>query len=104
MTKCDFNQATPFEPTSIGEVIKDELAACSMSPSELSELTGIQKSVLNDVIEGKRALTSEMALLLAKTFGVSAAYLMNIQTQYELDFAKQKRTKRNKTASPSVKS
>lgn len=73
----------------MGEVIKDELSARNMRQSELSELTGIQKSILSDVIKGKRSLTPEMALLLENALGISAAYLMNIQTQYELDCAKQ---------------
>ncbi len=89
MTKFSFNQAVPFEATHVGEVIKDELAARNMKQSELSELTGIQKSILNDVIKGKRSLTPEMALLLENALGISATFLMNIQTQYELDRAKQ---------------
>ena len=89
MTKFSFNQAVPFEATHVGEVIKDELAARNMKQSELSELTGIQKSILNDVIKGKRSLTPEMALLLEKALNISATFLMNIQTQYELDCAKQ---------------
>lgn len=51
MTKFSFNQAVPFEATHVGEVIKDELSARNMKQSELSELTGIQKSILNDVIK-----------------------------------------------------
>jgi HTH-type transcriptional regulator/antitoxin HigA len=55
MTKFSFNQAVPFEATHVGEVIKDELSARNMKQSELSELTGIQKSILNDVIKGNRS-------------------------------------------------
>lgn len=89
MTKYSFNQAVPYEATHVGEVIKDELSARNMKQSELSELTGIQKSILNDVIKGKRSLTPEMALLLENALNISASFLMNIQTQYELDCAKQ---------------
>lgn len=88
MTKFSFNHAVPFEATHVGEVIKDELSARNMKQSELSKLTGIQKPILNDVIKGKRSLTPEMALLLENALGISAKYLMNIQTQYELDCAK----------------
>lgn len=89
MTKYSFNQAVPFEATHVGEVIKGELAARNMKQSELSKLTGIQKSNLNDVINGKRALTPEMALLIGNALGISAEFLMNIQTQYDLYAAKQ---------------
>lgn len=88
MTKFSFNQAVPFEATHVGEVIKDELSARNMKQSELSELTGIQKSILNDVIKGKRSLTPEMALLLENALDISSTFLMSIQTQYELDCAK----------------
>ena len=88
MTKFSFNQAVPFEATHVGEVIKDELSARDMKQSELSGLTGIQRPILNDVIKGKRSLTPEMALLLEKALNISATFLMQVQTQYELDSAK----------------
>lgn len=88
MTKFSFNQAVPFEATHVGEMIKDELAARNMKQSELSELTGIQKPILNDVIKGKRSLTPEMALLLGNALGISPEFLMNVQMQYELNCAK----------------
>lgn len=88
MTKFRFNQAVPFEATHVGETIKDEIAARNMKQSELAELTGIQKSILNDVIKGKRAITPEMALLLENALKIPATLLMKIQTQYELDCAR----------------
>ena len=78
MTKFSFNQAVPFEATHVGEVIKDELSARNMKQSELSELTGIQKSILNDVIKGKRSLTYLMACLLENSLGISVSYFMYI--------------------------
>lgn len=88
MIKFSLNQATPFEATRVGELIKDELAARNMKQSELATLTGIQKPILNDVIKGKRSLTPEMALLIENALGISAILLMNIQTQYKLDCAR----------------
>lgn len=66
MTKYSFNNAHPFEATHVGEVINEELIARGMRQSELSRLTGIQKSILNNIIEGKRGLTSEVALKLER--------------------------------------
>lgn len=90
MTKFNFNDAVPFEATHVGEVIKDELSARNMRQSDLAKLTGIHRSILNNVINGKRALTPQMALLIEDALGLSATYLMNVQTQYELDCARQK--------------
>ena len=88
MTKYNFNNAVPFVTTHAGEVIKDELSARGMKQSELSALTGIQKTILNDVIKGRRSLTAEMALLIENAIGVPAPYLMELQKQYELDVHK----------------
>ena len=88
MTEYNFNQAVPFEATHVGEVIKDELAARNMKQSELSELTGIQRPILNDIIKGKRSLTPEMALLLESALDIPASFFMNIQMQYQLDRAR----------------
>lgn len=92
MTNYNFNQATPFEFTRVGELIKDELVARNMSPGDLSRLTGIQRFTLDDVIKGKRSLTPDMALLLEKALGIPASLFLNIQTQCKLDNAKQNET------------
>lgn len=89
MTNYNFNQAIPFEATRVGELIKDELAARNIKPSDLSRLTGIQLFTLDDVIKGKRSLTPDMALLLEKALGIPASLFLNIQTQCETDSAKQ---------------
>ena len=88
MNRINLNNVTPFEATHVGETIKDELSAINMKQSELAELTGIQKPILNDIIKGKRSLTSEMALLIEKAIGIPSSFLMNMQLQYELDCAK----------------
>jgi len=88
MNNIYLNDATPFEATHVGEAIKDELSARNMKQSELAELTGIQKPILNDIIKGKRSLTSEMALLIEEAIDIPASFLMNLQIQYDLDCAK----------------
>jgi Plasmid maintenance system antidote protein len=57
-----------------------------MKQSELSELTGIPKSLLDDVIQGKCPLTPEIALELGEVFGISAAYLMNYPVAIRIRF------------------
>ena len=47
MAKFSLNQAVPFESTQVGEVIRDELEARDMKQSELSDITGIHRSILN---------------------------------------------------------
>lgn len=88
MAKFSLNQAVPFESTQVGEVIRDELEARDMKQSELSDITGIQRSILNNVIKGKRALTPEMAVLIEAALDIPAYVLMNIQSQDGLNKAR----------------
>lgn len=88
MSRYNFNDATPFEATSVGELLKDELNAREMTQSDLAKLTGIQRSILNDVIKGRRALTPEMAVIFEKVLDIEAAFFLNLQTQYEIDQAR----------------
>lgn len=72
----------------VGGVIVERLDGIKKSQSEVCDITGISKSVLNDVIKGKRNLTAEMAVLLESAIGISADYLMTIQYQNELEKAR----------------
>lgn len=72
----------------VGRVIVDRLDNLRKSQSEVCDITGISKSVLNDVIKGKRNLTAEMAVLLESAIGISADHLMTIQYQNELEKAR----------------
>ena len=72
----------------MGGVIVERLDGLKKSQSEVCDITGISKSVLNDVIKGKRNLTAEMAVLLESAIGISADHLMTIQCQNELEKAR----------------
>lgn len=78
---------TPFEATHPGEMIKDELVARGMTQKQLAAETGIQPSVLSEVINGKRNVSLSMAVALDKAFGIPADIWMNLQTNYNLDAA-----------------
>lgn len=81
-------QHVPFEATHVGEFIKDELIARGMKQSELSHLTGIQRSILCDIIKGKRGITAEMSLLFEKALDIPAYIFMNAQANYEINKAR----------------
>ena len=42
---------------------------------------------INEIVHGNRAVTADTALRLAKFFGTSAQFWLNLQTQYDLDLA-----------------
>lgn len=77
----------PFEATHPGELIKDELKERGLTQKRLSEITGIQASVISETITGKRSISLNMAIALEKALGIPADMWMNLQTQYNLDTA-----------------
>ncbi len=83
------NNLTPFVATHPGEVIKDELEYRGISQRKLAEATGIAYSVLNEVLNGKRALSTDYALLTGKAMDIDAEFLIRMQTDYDMQTAKQ---------------
>ncbi|HEY5880457.1 MAG TPA: HigA family addiction module antitoxin [Nakamurella sp.] len=42
---------------------------------------------MNEIVHGKRGISADTALRLAKYFGTSAQFWLNLQTHYDLDLA-----------------
>ena len=82
------NNLTPFIPTHPGEVVKDEIEYRGISQRNLAETTGISYSVLNEVLNGKRAMTTDYALLIGKALDIDAEFLVRMQAKYDMDLAK----------------
>lgn len=70
-----------------GEFIANELKARGMTQRELSELTEINLSVLNEIIKGKKSISAENATLFEKVLNISSELLLRAQNIYELDLA-----------------
>ena len=81
-------------PTHPGEILLEEfLKPRDMTQSQLSEKLQIPLQRVNSVINGKRSVTPETAILLARFFATTAEFWMNLQTQYELWFAERAMSK-----------
>ena len=78
------NNLKPFQPTHPGEVLKDELEYRGISQRGLARQMGISYSVLNEVLNGKRALNTELALMMEAALGVDAAPLLAMQNEYDM--------------------
>lgn len=89
MAIYNFNQAVPFEPTTVGELLKDELSARGMKVCQLSKLSGIPKWTLTEIINNKHILTLRTATQLENVLGIKAYFFLNIQKDYQ-DFKKRK--------------
>ena len=82
------NNLLPFEPTHPGELIMDELEARNMTQAKLAENIGVSPSLLNEIIKGKRAVNTEMALMLEAAIDLPADMLLNMQSAYNMQMAK----------------
>jgi addiction module HigA family antidote len=75
-------------PSHPGEILLEEfLRPREMTQSELSEKLEIPLQRVNSIVNGKRGVTPETAILLARFFETTAEFWMNLQTQYDLWFA-----------------
>lgn len=71
-----------------GEMIKDEIEYRGISQKALAQEIGLPTSVLNEVLNGKRAVTTEYALLLEAALGIEADLWLNMQSDYNKRVAK----------------
>ena len=73
------------EPTHAGEILKEEfLIPLGMTQSQLARALHTSFRAINELVNGKRGITTEMALRLAKYFGTSPQLWLNLQNQYDL--------------------
>ena len=77
-----------FCPTHPGDILKEELEARKVSQRSFAKQVGMSYSVLNELLNGKRPLTPSTALLFEAALGISADMLMNIQTRYNMQTAR----------------
>ena len=78
---------TPIHP---GEILADELEAIGLSAKRLADLVRVLPNRLDQILAGKRRIAADPALRLARYFGTSAEFWMNLQTAYDLDLARQR--------------
>ena len=71
-----------------GEVLKDELEARHIPQRSFAKQVNMSYSVLNEILNGRRPLTTNTALLFEAALDVPADALMNMQTKYNLQTAR----------------
>jgi addiction module HigA family antidote len=69
-----------------GEVLDQEfLAPMGLSQNALARAIGVPPRRINEIVLGKRAISADTALRLARAFGTSAEFWMNLQASYDLE-------------------
>ena len=71
-----------FYATHPGEVLKDELEAHGISQRKFAESIGMGYSVLNEILNGKRSVTTTSALMFEAALDIPADSLLKLQMGY----------------------
>lgn len=72
-----------------GEILLEALQDRQMTQSELSQRLGRPLKTINEIVNGKAAITPETAIQLERTLGISARFWTNLETQYRDTLARQ---------------
>jgi addiction module HigA family antidote len=78
-----------FDPVHPGVVLaEDFLKGLEISQYRLAKGISVSARRINEIVQGKRSITADTALRLAKFFGMEAQFWMNLQSHYDLEIAK----------------
>ncbi len=75
------NHTTPIHP---GKVLQDELEEIGISRSQFAAHIGVLPKTINEICNGRRGISTEMAWKLSKAIGASPLFWMNLQNNWEL--------------------
>jgi addiction module HigA family antidote len=79
-----------LKPITPGEVLLEEfLNPLGISQSKLARDLSVSVGRVNDIVQGKRAITADTALRLSDYFNMTPEFWMNLQNHYDLKLAKQ---------------
>jgi addiction module HigA family antidote len=80
---------TVMEPVHPGEILYEEfLAPLSLSQYQLSKEINVPPRRINEIVHGQRRITADTALRLARFFGTSERFWLNLQARYDLEIEK----------------
>lgn len=78
--------ATKVPAVHPGEVLLEEfLEPTGLSQYRLAKNISVPPRRINEIVHGKRAVTADTALRLARYFGTTPRFWLNLQTQFDLD-------------------
>ena len=72
-----------------GQLLYNEfMKPYKVSSYKLAKAIGVPLTRIADIVRGKRAISAETALLLARYFGTSEQFFLNMQAHYDMELAK----------------
>ena len=75
-----------------GALITEELEARGWSQKDLAEIMGRPLATVNEIVKGKKAITSETSLDLAAAFGTSAELWLGLENDYRISLSSRERS------------
>jgi antitoxin HigA-1 len=77
---------TVMEPVHPGEILYEEfLAPLPLSQYQLAKEINVPPRRINEIVHGQRRITADTALRLARFFGTSERFWLNLQARYDLE-------------------
>ena len=78
--------AKVMEPIHPGEILQEEfLTPLGVTQNRLAVSIGVPPRRINEIVHGKRGITADTALRLARYFSTSSEFWMNLQSRFELE-------------------
>ena len=82
------DKSPPIHP---GEILLEEfLKPFGISQYRVAKGVGVPPRRINEIVHGRRAITADTALRLARYFGTSERFWLNLQTRYDLETEKER--------------
>jgi addiction module HigA family antidote len=78
-----------MKPIHPGRILKREMAVRSLSANRLALELRVPSGRITQILNGKRGISAETALRLARYFGNSAQFWVNLQSRYDLALVEQ---------------
>ncbi len=76
---------TKRKPVSVGEMLREEfLLPLGLTQTALAEAMGVERRLVNELCRDRRAITADTALMLARVFGNTPDFWLNMQRRSDL--------------------
>jgi addiction module HigA family antidote len=76
---------TERKPVSVGEMLTEEfLTPMNLTQGALALAMGVERKLVNELCNDRRAVTADTALMLARVFGNSPEFWLNVQRRTDL--------------------
>jgi addiction module HigA family antidote len=92
---ADVTTVSGFRSFHPGEILRDDfLVPMKISVYTLAQAIKVPRSRVNDIVLGRRGITADTAFRLARYFGTTPDFWINLQARYDLDAAERKLRRR----------